>query len=251
MNGKKRGGSLTFTKILAFICTFVTLTVTLKALAGSSSPRMLTSLIPAERRAKWDWWLWKLGAALFHFITNGFHFFTAWLQWSSIVSFSLDVSDLVKNVAPHEKCHHSDHLVAANTLARTHTSLGVLEMEFTSFYGSYMAATQTIFTFCVVLNAYQAVDGGSIRSLVIALGIAFGYVQFVEVTAEVYHASVDVLEAWRRVGRRDVPEWFPAYLRSCRFLYIPVGSFFYVDRGLVLTVLSVMLNTSASLIITL
>ena len=113
-----------------------------------------------------------------------------------------------------------------------------------------MSNIQSVTIFCVVLNAYLAVVGGSVRSLVLALGFAYSFVQLLEATAEVYHTSSDVLHEWRRVNRGDLPLWFPRFWKSCTFLYIPVGRFFYVDRGLVLTVLAIMLDNSASVILT-
>ena len=175
--------------------------------------------------------------------------FAPWFHWTSIVSFSVDVSRMIKEVAPRKQCRDTDHAMA-NAFARTHRSFQLLQKQFASFYGNYMSFTQTSAIYVVVVNTYLAVVGGSVRSLVLAVGMAYGVVQFLEAMAEVCHTSSDLLHEWRRVSRADLPLWFPRFHKSCRFLYIPVGRFFYVDRGLVLTVLAIMLDNSASVILT-
>ena len=249
VKGKKIRRTQNFTNIMGFIAGFVTLTVTMKALGGSPSPRLLTSLINTDREGNRYWLVWRLGVALFHFTTNGLQMFSGWLQWTSIVAFSVDVLHMIKEVAPRKGSHDSEYAMA-NAFARTHRSLQVLQQQFASFYGNFMSALQAIGIWCVVLNTYVAVVGGSVHALVLAVGMAYGFVQLLEATAEVYHTSSDVLHEWRRVNRRDLPLWFPRFQKSCRLLYVPIGRFFYVDRGLVLTVLSIMLNNSASLILT-
>ena len=133
---------------------------------------------------------------------------------------------------------------------RRYRTLGDLHSQFRSLYKNYMSVTQAISIFCVVVNMYQAVVLGSMRAFVLALVLALGLTQFLEVNAEVYHTSSEALRKWQCIDRRNVPLSFAKFLKSCKFLGIPVGSFFYVDRGLVLTVLSIMLNTSATLILT-
>ena len=113
----------------------------------------------------------------------------------------------------------------------------------------YIALIQTASIFAITFNTYQAVVGGSVRSLLLALAVTFGHVQFIQATAQVYDKSTDVLRSWRHVGRRDVPVWFPRFLKSCKNVYVPVGRFFHIDRGLVLTVLSIITNASSSLIL--
>ena len=103
--------------------------------------------------------------------------------------------------------------------------------------------------YAVTFNAYQAVMEGSFRGLVLALAITFGYVQYIEATARVYDTSTEVLRKWREMSRSDVPVWFPRFLRSCRNVYVPIGTFFYTDRGLVLTALSIITDASSSLIL--
>ena len=137
----------------------------------------------------------------------------------------------------------------AKQFSKKYRSLTVLQAHFAVLFRHYVSILQTASIFCVVTNTYQAVVGGSVRSLLLALTVFFGHMQFLEATARVHHTSADVLLEWRRVHRRKLPLWFPRFLRSCRHVSIPVGSFFYIDRGLVLTILSIVTNASASLIL--
>ena len=234
---------------MAFIFGLITVTVTMKALGGSPAPTLLTSVINTEREGNRYWLVWRLGVAFFHFTTHGHRMLGGWLQWTSIVSFSVDVSHIMKEVVPHKRLRGTQYAMA-DAFARTHRSLQMLQQQFASYYGNVMVALQGVGIWCVVLNTYIAVVGGSLRSLVLVLAIVSGYVQVLQVTAEVYQTSSDIMQEWKGVKREDLPLWFPRFWKSCKVLYIPVGSFFYVDMGLVLTVLSIMLVNSANLILT-
>ena len=70
-----------------------------------------------------------------------------------------------------------------------------------------------------------------------------------------HHESVALLTQWKslfggsRNGVIGKGPWFRRYLRSCRPVDVPVGSFFYVDKGLILTSLSIVTNNAASLVL--
>ena len=104
-------------------------------------------------------------------------------------------------------------------------------------------------TAAVAFKAYQAVVGGSVRGLFLTLAETFAVVQFIQASAGVCDTSLDVLNQWKHVGRQDVPVWFGRFLKSCRNMHIPAAGFFYIDRGLVLTTLSVMTDAASSLIL--
>ena len=161
----------------------------------------------------------------------------------------MDVSHVLKTVRPAQSGDDVSNFVAGVEFARTYRTLGVLQRQFATFYQNFMSLTQAAAIFFVVLNTYQAVVGGNVRALVLASGVAYGFIQFVKSAAQVYHESTDVLQEWRCINRSELPLWSHRFLKSCNFLCVPVGRFFYVDRGLVLTVLSIILDNSANLIL--
>ena len=241
--------SQTFTKVITSVGAFATLSVTAQALLGSSSPTLLTSVLVAKGDGKHLWFPWRLPIAFFHYITNGFHIVAFCLQWTSVVSYSVDVSHLLKTVEPAEDGEDADNYRTGLEFARVYRTLGILQKQFGTYYEKFMILTQTAAIFFIVLNTYQAVVGRSVRALVLASAVAYELTKFVEASAQVYHVSTDVLDEWRRVNRSQVPLWFNRFLRSCKFLCVPVGSFFYVDRGLVLTIMSIILDNAANLIL--
>ena len=179
-----------------------------------------------------------------------------WLQCDSVVNISFGMLSVLEPMTPDigrdidpDDPSNIHVFRKAKAFARDYRALTVLQAHYAGFYMHYISIIQTASIFAVVFNTYKAVILGSVRALLLALTVCMGHIQFIEATAQVYDTSSDVLKKWRHVRRRDVPLWFPRFLKSCRIVYVPVGSFFYIDRGLVLTVLSIMLNAATTLIL--
>lgn len=100
----------------------------------------------------------------------------------------------------------------------------------------------------MILSIYQAVVLGETGAAVMTLGAAAAYSWFLKQLASVFEASRDVLDSWQRELHR-IPRWGRAFHKSCGLISVPVGSFFFVDNGLILTVLSIVVDNSASLIL--
>ena len=150
---------------------------------------LLTSLIVSGGQKNKLPFPQRLPIAAFHFVTNGLHLFTYWLQATSVVSYSRDVSNMQENMRPRLRGKGVESLALSSEFARSYRILGVLQQQFSSLYQHYMSQNQTAMAFCVVLNMLQAVVDGNLRSLVIALLLTLGFIKFLEATAEVYHTS--------------------------------------------------------------
>ena len=242
-----------YSTVLAVISTFTTVTVLITALSGSKSLTLLTSILAKHEDEEVQVHI-RIAVAAFHLVTNGFHTFAFWLQCSSVVSFSSDITSLLENMNPRIQCveylqYNARIIRMARRFTRDYRSLSVLRAHFAGLFRHYVSIIQLAGISCVVTNTYQAVVTGSLRSLVLALAVFYGHIQFVERTAQVHDMSANVLLRWRRVGKGHVPLWFPRFLKSCKNVSVPVGNFFYIDRGLVLTILSVVTDSSASLIL--
>ena len=98
-------------------------------------------------------------------------------------------------------------------------------------------------------NLYVAVKLGSLRSLFVAVGVFTAFTSFWRVLGDVNETSTGLLMDWRRSEATKKPVWLPRFLRSCRPINIPLGSFFYVDRGFVLTFACTVVDAAASLIL--
>ena len=242
-----------FRGLAAAIATFSTVTVTIAAMAGSKSPTLLTSIMVKHHDEEVEV-LVRIAVAAFHLITNGFHMFAFWLTCSSVASFSYDLTSMLENMTPGLCCIDGlRYNVRMNRRARQFTrdyrSLAVLRAHFAGLFRHYVSFNQLSATLGVVIHTYQAVVTGSLRSLIISLVVFYGHILYLNVSAEVHDASANALLQWRRVGKGHVPLWFPRFLKSCKNVSVPMGNFFYIDRGLVLTYMSVVAHNSASLIL--
>ena len=248
-----RDGATSFKKVLAFIGIFTTITVTITALAGSKSLTLLTSWLVNNEENQVGVHV-RVAVATFHFITNGFHMFAFWLQCTSVVSFSSEMASMLDEIAwrMERKGGFGSKVILdrmGKQLMRDYRTLAVLQANFAGFFKHYIFVLQMASIFSVVKNAYQAVVGGSPRSLLLAFAVFFGRIKFIEVTEHVHDNSANLLLRWKRMSSGHVPFWFPKFLKSCRHVCVPVGSFFYIDRGLALTIFSIVTNASASLIL--
>ena len=242
-----------FTKVLAFISTFTTVTFTIAALVGSKSLSLVTSLLGKNEERQVGLHLRALGAA-FHLITNGFHMFAFWLQCNSVVSLSFGMSSILQCMNQRiirGGCHQSYANISrtGKQFMADYRAMGVLQAHFAALYRHYISVVQTTSIFCVFFDTYQAVTRGSIRSILLSFAVCFGHIQFIQATAQVYDNSCGALKSWKLQHRRDLPPGFSRFLKSCRNLSVPMGNSFFVDRRLVLTVLAIMTNASASLIL--
>ena len=228
------GGAAVFNKVLAFITTFNTVAVTVAVLAGSTSLTLLNSILVAGDRQRPVGLSWRAPAAASHLVTNGFRLFSFWLKCNSVVYFAFGMFNTLERMTPGISTNFSERsnmkiFRGGLRFASDYRALAVLQAHYASLYRHYIALILTGAKFAVTFNTYQAVVGDSVRALLLALTLTFGLVQFIHATALVFDTSADVLNGWRKVARRDVPVWFPRFLRSCREVYIPAGSFFYID----------------------
>ena len=95
-----------FTKVLAFISTFTTVTTTIAALAGSTSLTVLNSLLVEDGVARIGLNL-RVAMAAFHLVTRAYRMFTFWLQRNSVVQFSFGMFSILERMAPADVCNAS------------------------------------------------------------------------------------------------------------------------------------------------
>ena len=231
------------------------MTAAIGGLAGSRGLPYLASLLPEDAPVTVSF---RVTTAAFHLIVRAYRMFAFWLQCDSVVYFAYGMHGVLERMesAVAESIHQRQdknrriHIVrTGKAFSRNYRELTVLQAHYAGFYKHYIGFIQAASILGVSFYTYVAVIRGSVQPLLVALATSFGHTQLIKSTAQVYETSSDVLRRWRQVHRRDVPLWFPRYLKSCRIVYVPIGSFFYMDRGLVLTVLSMMTNGATTLIL--
>jgi len=123
-------------------------------------------------------------------------------------------------------------------------SISVLLQYFNGDFGFYTLTMEIIVIIAVVVNFTLAVTEQSLRGFVIA-SLAVPIVLFTYGNyGAVFDSAKDTLTSWKTTTRGG---WFFKYCRSWRPLRINIGSFYYADRALALTILSIFLNYTASL----
>ena len=100
----------------------------------------------------------------------------------------------------------------------------------------------------IVINATLAVLHGSPRSLVLASALFVIIIYVYKTYGSLYEESRVTWESWKRGGRTS--PWFRRYCRAHRPARILMGSFFYADKGLALTIFSIVLDNTANMILT-
>ena len=231
-------------KLVAVTGTFVTLSTAVAVFISPESPRVLTRLVSKPRQIPS---YVKCLLAILHLIITGFHMFAWWLQSSMVIIYADGVSNGLKALAP------SAPNCTKERFAKRYRAFSVLGAHFASLYGSWMIFIQVGMLTYMILNIYQAVAFERWQSLALALAGGSCIRYFLGQAAQVHEQSLALLGDWtRKCGVRrnnDEAQGFRRFLRSCRTVNVPVGSLFHVDRGLILTSLSIITNTSASLVL--
>ena len=229
-------------KLVSFIAIFGSVTVSLLTILKPESPRVFTSIAVHPHKLPLPL---KAVAAVIHLLINSYHYYALCLQTSSIFLLAHDITLIIRQLLVLNIGSPQNF----NSLVKNYRALAVLQANYASIYRHWMSIMELANVVVVILNVYQAVIVRSYRALVLAFTVGTGFCWTLKQLAGVYEASRDVLfSAQRRT--QDIQKWGRKFLRSCRPINIPVGSFFYVDRPLILTVLSIVINSSASLILT-
>ena len=232
-------------RLMCLLGTFASLTTSMLPIMRPESPRVFTSL--ARNNARNLPPLVKLAAAALHLLINSYHLYAISFCVCFVFLFAHDISHVIHQLSPHgEKQRNYER--DFGRFVNNFRALAVLQTGFAGIYSHWVSVSELLGIILIILNIYQAVVTGSFRALMMALGIGVAFSGFLKQLAQPYEASREALLSWERELHR-VPKWGKAFHRSCRPIAVPVGTFFFVDKGLTLTVLSIVVNNSASLVL--
>ncbi|CAG7786856.1 unnamed protein product [Allacma fusca] len=139
-----------------------------------------------------------------------------------------------KNVFEEEDINHFYH------------ELSILQQIFNASYSYWALGAQTFLTVFCIANIFQAGALQNPRGLLNAMFQMFLIKLIFKHLAQIYESSAPTLESWRET-KGSV--WFQKYLRACKPLRVVVGSFYYADNTLILTMISVISANAASMIV--
>ena len=227
--------------LIAFLSIMGVVVALAAVVRDPGSGRALTSIV--QNPSELPLWVKVLSVAI-QSIISGFHWYGHWLQTTSVVCYTMDLVNAMKKLQA-ESFREGRYF----QYAHQHLALNVLQENFSQLYSSYLLMIEVWVIYTSVLNLYLAVEWHSIRSLILATGVALGCCWAVREFAEVYETSEGMLNTWRRSEHVHGNIWFRKFLRSCKPARIPLGSLFYIDKGFILTVLSIIIDNSANLIL--
>ena len=84
--------------------------------------------------------------------------------------------------------------------------------------------------------------------LAIVASLAILYLRMAyKVLAQFFDISQATLQSWKQSSQ---DQWFRRFLVSCQPIKMKIGSLYYVDRGMVLTLLAIIVDSTVSLLLT-
>ena len=235
--------SIRFFRFMIFVCVFASTTNGLGVFLSPHSRRWLSSMADDPKCLPL---LVKFAISQVHLMMSGFLFYSLCVHASTALWYSEEIISSTSFLLPSDLRGNINRNSVSFSL--NYRALQVLQANFDAIYRSYNTFQQMMTISVAVLAMYQAVKFRSLRALILAVASGVGRCWYLKHSAMVYETSRDVLIKWKQ-GKSQGP-WFRRFLKSCRVVSIPVGTFFYVDRRLILTTISIILNTCASLILT-
>ena len=232
-------------KLEIFIIGFSSLTASSLAFLKPESGRVFTSL--ASHPTNLSPFV-KLGAGVFHLFINSYHYYATCLHTCTALVLAYDIVAVINHlsVIPNKSKEHQ--MRRLSSFASKYRAMTVLQANYAEIYRHRWLATELLCLNIMIVNVYQAVVFGSYRAMVLVLTVGAGFCFVMALLARVFEASRDMLGSWEREAH-NIPRWGRIFLKSCRPVRLPFGGFFYVDRGLALTALSIVIENSASLIL--
>ncbi|CAG7822645.1 unnamed protein product, partial [Allacma fusca] len=100
------------------------------------------------------------------------------------------------------------------------------------------------------LSFYGAVRLSGTRAVHQLVVAVFGTTFLINIWDNMGHVSEissEILQSWNGMDGGAV--WFKKYLKSLQPIRVYIGSFFYADRGIKLTILSILLDQTSSLLL--
>jgi hypothetical protein len=133
-----------------------------------------------------------------------------------------------------------------SSVYNTHNQLTVLQNNFTAVFGLYPLGLVNTGIFVVSVNIFMAVVMGSGRAVVLATIILILTNVFVSRFAQVHSRSEEAIASWKF---QHCPRWFSKFQESARPVRINMGSFFFIDETLVLTIISIIATNATNMIL--
>lgn len=126
--------------------------------------------------------------------------------------------------------------------------LSVLQTYYNAMFQNWLSCQVFLDMFGIIVNIYLAVILSSFRGMIITCLTLFSAGWSYTGYSTVYEESNTVLKAWmtRAAGKHD---GFHKFQRSCKPVTVNIGKSFYVDRALLLTLSTIIIDKTTSLLV--
>jgi len=124
--------------------------------------------------------------------------------------------------------------------------LGVAQSQLVDSYGIILLCVQLGGTILITWNLVQAVLYHSIRGVVVVIGCLSFLSKFHTSCSQLHEESTGLLFTW---AKSSSAPYFVKFRKASKSIRVPIGKFFYFDRSLVLTTMSVILDNFVNLVV--
>ena len=134
----------------------------------------------------------------------------------------------------------------AQDLATCTTELSVLMQHYNCTFQIWAVISESTWIFTAIVNASLAIVKLSPRSTAMVIAVSTILLYLFKRMGNVYTESRELLSEF--LPTCSTP-WFRRTCKAYRPLRVNVGTFYYADRTLVLTILTIILTNTASLVV--
>ncbi|CAG7817817.1 unnamed protein product, partial [Allacma fusca] len=134
--------------------------------------------------------------------------------------------------------------------AREFHRLQIIHGFYNKLWSTSNACVEVVTLAASSLTFYLAVRLSGARSahqLIVAAFATSFLINIWENMGQTYEISSEVLQSWTVMKGSTL--WFKKYLRSVKPIRVIIGTFFYADRQIKLTIFSIILNQTLSLLL--
>ena len=211
-----------------------------------NAPNLLTSLLTTPQAESTDiqqlWWALIPAAGLQCYIWLG--------QWSAVYLYSTVAIAYISTVQHALEVLRWTDRMSIGRFRREHRTLEVLQCNMNDLVRWLMWAEEVILITTVVFGLCGSVWAEGFRSIRLFIVAAFALSFLVTIwtgLGALYESSVEVLTVWK--AQTGLPLDARKFLRSTRPIRVEIGSYFYADRPLVLTLLGVITENTFNVLL--
>ncbi|CAG7659417.1 unnamed protein product [Allacma fusca] len=223
-----------------FVGLFIPVTNVLSVFRNPELPALLTSFFPEPGLVPLKW---KLLIAAYHLCILGVHLYMVIFNGVTVILFVFVFVNIIKDMRINNL--QIDHWMTFQ-IKRYYSVLSVLQNYTNAVFGIWTIQTAITTVVGVIINAFLAIIFFKSRSYVIATIGCIVILMLFKNLGQLFEESRETFLSWKKITQ---PE-FRKFHRSCRPLRVSVGSFYFADKSLMLTLLTIIVTHSANLILT-